>query len=94
MSIPVPANTTCDIYRSGNAPPTAPCHGPACDRQHPPAAPPAPPAPTVGPQTHSDAILPAADPADPDRPAAAPGDPAPVPTHLPSAIFHPPRLPV
>src|SRR5262245_40751958 len=24
MSLPMPPNTTCDIYRSGNAPPTAP----------------------------------------------------------------------
>lgn len=73
--------------------PAGPCHGPTCDRQAPPAAPLAPPAPTTaGPQTQFDAILAGFGPADAAPSAGVYSDPDPVPTHLVSSLFRPPRL--
>jgi len=75
-----------------NKPPAAPCHGPSCNRQAPPAMPPAPPAPTSEPQTQFDAITASTPWPDPARPAHAATQPPVRPIHFAASLFRPPRF--
>lgn len=74
-----------------NRHPAAPCQGPICDRQNPPAAPPAP-APTQGVQHHLDAILILDTIPDSPRCTRVPPKWRATPLFVTSVIFRPPRL--